>query len=133
MYELTVRSEFCAAHAIVMKGEREVVHGHNFQVVVCVRGGTLDGDGLLCDFHLVESVLKEVIEPFHNANLNATPPFDRVNPTAENLARYLADEVQDRVSARAGHAWNASTGVSWVSVSEAPGCIATYRRDGIGA
>ena len=63
MYELTVTTEFCAAHSLVIRGEREVLHGHNFRVVACVAGTEVDSDGLLCDFHLVEAVLKEVIEP----------------------------------------------------------------------
>ncbi len=124
MYELTVTTEFCAAHSLIIHGEREVLHGHNFRVVACVAGSNVDSDGLLCDFHLVEAVLKEVIEPFHNANLNATPPFDRLNPSAENLARYLADELAGRLEGRFG----GLARVAWVSTTEAPGCVATYRR-----
>ena len=124
MFELKITTEFCAAHALVIRGEREVMHGHNFRVVACVAGPEVDSDGLLCDFHAIEAVLSEVIDPFHNANLNATPPFDRVNPSAENLARYLADELSTRLGTRLlGLAQ-----VSWVSITEAPGCVATYRR-----
>ena len=123
MFELTVTTEFCAAHAIVIRGEREVMHGHNFKVTACIAGPAMDTDGLLCDFHLVETVVKEIIDPFYNANLNATPPFDRLNPTAENLARYLADELSARLRDRLG----GLADVAWVSITEAPGCVATYR------
>ena len=124
MYELTVTTEFCAAHSLVIRGEREVLHGHNFKVVACVSGSVLDSDGLLCDFHAVEAALKQVIEPFHNANLNATSPFDRLNPSAENLARYLADELAGRLES----GFRGLARVNWVSITEAPGCVATYRR-----
>jgi 6-pyruvoyl-tetrahydropterin synthase len=81
MFSLTVSTEFCAAHALVIAGQREVIHGHNFRVTACIEGNALDGDGLLCDFHTVESFLHEIIEPFVNANLNATPsPLPRAFP-----------------------------------------------------
>jgi 6-pyruvoyltetrahydropterin/6-carboxytetrahydropterin synthase len=124
MFSLTVNAEFCAAHALVIAGQREVIHGHNFRVTACIEGNTLDGDGLLCDFHTVESFLHEIIHPFINANLNATPPFDTLNPSAENLAKHLADELHSRL----GESLAPAARVSWVSISEAPGCIATYRR-----
>ena len=117
-YELTLRTEFCAAHAIVMKGEREPVHGHNWRLSVVVGGDELDEDGLLCDFHAIERELARIIEPFHNADLNATPPFDRVNPTAERVARHIGESI----------AKSLPSGVRLVraSVTEAPGCEATF-------
>ncbi|MBU6412225.1 MAG: 6-pyruvoyl tetrahydropterin synthase family protein [Planctomycetes bacterium] len=125
MFSLTVTTEFCAAHALIIAGQREVMHGHNFRVTACVEGPGLDGDGLLCDFHTVESFLQEIIEPFINANLNATPPFDKLNPSAENIAKYLADELHTRL----GESLAPAARVAWVSITEAPGCVATYRRD----
>jgi len=118
MFELTVTHEFCAAHAISIRGRLEPTHGHNWRVRVTVSGGTLDADGLLCDFHLVERLLRETVEPFHNANLNETPPFDRVNPTAEHVARHIADRV--------GEGLPAGVRVTRVGVTEAPGCEATH-------
>lgn len=123
MYDLTVSAEFCAAHAIRIAGQREPNHGHNFRVTAVITGKSLDNDGLLCDFHTVEESLARIIEPFHNRDLNATPPFDKINPTAELLAKHIADELGDRLnSALAPHAR-----VSAVSITEAPGCLATYR------
>ncbi|MCC6675960.1 MAG: 6-carboxytetrahydropterin synthase [Phycisphaerales bacterium] len=123
MYELTVEAEFCAAHALLISGQRETLHGHNWHVTVCVAGGILDDDGLLCDFHTVEEVLAEVIGPFQNANLNTTPPFDRENPSAENVARHIGVQLSTRLDPTLSpHA-----GVAWVRVTEATHCAATYR------
>jgi len=119
MFELTVEREFCAAHAIVIAGEREAVHGHNWRVWLTVSGESVDGDGLLCDFHALEAGLDRVLAPFRNVDLNATPPFDRVNPTAELVARHIASEMAADLPAGAT--------VSSVTVSEAAGCRATYR------
>lgn len=121
MFELTVEREFCAAHAIVINGVREPRHGHNWRLVVAVAGPRLDDDGLLCDFHVIEQALDRVLEPLRNVDLNETPPFDRVNPTAENVARHVAESILGGlpVGVRLDH----------VSVTEAPGGRATYRPD----
>ncbi len=123
MYHLTVEAEFAAAHAIVMRGEREPVHGHNWRVTVTVVGPTLDEDGLLCDFHAVETALLAATKHFHNKNLNDTPPFDRTNPTAELVAVHLAGAVEAGIPTA-----DAARGVrvESVRVTEAPGCAAIY-------
>ena len=118
MFELTVCREFFAAHAITMGAVREESHDHRWAVAVVVRGERLDGDGLLCDFHLIEQELDRVLEVLRGRDLNRTPPFDRINPTAENVARHIAEEIGQRIP----------QGVSLksVGVTEAPGCTATF-------
>lgn len=122
MHEVTVESEFCAAHAIVIRGEREATHGHNFRVRATVGGPALDEDGLVCDFHALEAAVGRIIEPFRNRDLNTTPPFDRINPTAERIAAHIGARLSD-----AAPALGAGVRVLWVSVTEAPGCVATHR------
>lgn len=119
MFELTVEGEFCAAHAIVINGTREPVHGHNWRVEVTVAADELDDNGLVCDFHKLENVLHNIIAPLNNNDLNATSAFKNVNPTAENVVRHIAREFEPHLP------WN----VRFVkaTVTEAPGCRATYR------
>lgn len=124
MYEITVQREFCAAHALTVAGVPEPMHGHNFCVVAVIEGERLDDDGLLCDFHTVNAVLKEVCRPFVNANLNEIEPFDRVNPSAEQIARHIADELADRLDGALAPAAR----VASVGVTETTGCRAVYRR-----
>lgn len=83
----------------------------------------MDQDGLLVDFHALERSLAEIIAPFHNNDLNRTPPFDLVNPTAEHVARHIAESLAARIDAEAR-----ARGVRVVSVSvtEAEGCVAMY-------
>jgi 6-pyruvoyltetrahydropterin/6-carboxytetrahydropterin synthase len=121
-FALEVECEFAAAHAILLLGERERLHGHNWRVVVSVGGDRLDGEELLCDFHAVERVLARVVAPFRDGNLNEIPPFDRVNPTAEALARHVAHELSAELP-------RAAPGVhlEWVRVTEAPRCTAVVR------
>jgi 6-pyruvoyltetrahydropterin/6-carboxytetrahydropterin synthase len=120
MYELTVESGFSAAHAIVMNGELEPVHGHDWKVRVTLAGETLDGDGLLCDFHIVERRLGEITGRFHNRHLNEVSPFcDNVNPTAELVAKHIADGLLEALPS--------GVTLQGVRVTEAPGCTITYR------
>lgn len=123
MFEISVTSEFCATHALLISGVREPVHGHNFRVTATVAGDNLDPDGLLCDFHTVEHELGKILSRYHNKNLNETEPFDKLSPSAENLARRIAEELSLRLASSLG----ATARVQSVSVTEAPGCVATYR------
>ena len=126
MYEITVDRTFCAAHALMISGQRETLHGHNWHVTVTIAGGVLDDDGLLCDFHTVSRVLKDVVRPFENRNLNEVAPFDETNPSAEHVARHIALELCARLDeALAPHAR-----VSAVRVTESEGCAATFRPEG---
>ena len=118
-FALEIEAEFAAAHAILLGGQRERLHGHNWRVVVSVAGDRLDGEELLCDFHLVERLLAETVAPFRDGNLNDTPPFDRRNPTAEALAHHIAGELARRLPAAAR--------LEWVRVTEAPRCTAIVR------
>jgi len=95
VFRLCVETTFAAAHALLIGQQREPNHGHNWHVTVTLEGERLDGDGLLIDFHAVEALLAEVTGPFRNADLNRTPPFDSLNPSAENVARHIA-EAMDR-------------------------------------
>jgi 6-pyruvoyltetrahydropterin/6-carboxytetrahydropterin synthase len=125
MYELSVQGEFCAAHALLIGGVREPIHGHNFRVRACVCGAELDADGFVCDFHLVQESLGGILADLSDCNLQEHAAFAARSPTAEHIARHIHDALVGRLRGRLGDgAW-----VSSVSVTEAPGCEATYRMD----
>lgn len=121
-YAVEVEVEFAAAHAIVLGGVRERLHGHNWRIVVSVAGDRLDGEELLCDFHAVERMLGAAIAPFRDGNLNDTPPFDRINPTAEAVARHVASVLSAALERDQPRVW-----LEWVRVTEAPRCTAMVR------
>ena len=123
MFTIQVTHEFCAAHSITLNGAQEPIHGHNFKATATILGTELDHEGLLCDFHLLEHTLKNICQPFTNNNLNTTPPFDTLNPTAENIAKHIADTIADELDTRL-----APAKVHSVSITEAPNCLATYTR-----
>ncbi len=118
---------FCAAHSLEIGGVREPVHGHNWHVEAAISGESLDADGLLVDFHAVEHRLREIVRPWDNADLNGVVPFDRINPSAENVAKRIGEELAEGLQAITGNAGRArGVHVGWVSVTEAPGCTARY-------
>ncbi|MGQ0626717.1 MAG: 6-pyruvoyl trahydropterin synthase family protein [Phycisphaerales bacterium] len=133
MFRLTVESVFSAAHALVIRGVREAIHGHDWRVTVTVEGPELDEDGLLCDFHAVQADLEDVVRPFKNANLNEVSPFRpgsggrSVNPSAEEVARHIACELSGRHQTRmAREPKHGGSRVVSVRVTEAVGCAAVY-------
>ena len=123
MFEITVNAVFCAAHALTVAGIKEPLHGHNWHLTVTLVGTELDEDGLLCDFHTVESCVNAIVADFNNTNLNDHAAFRENNPSAERVAEYIASELHQQLAPTlAPHAR-----VSAVSVTESPGCVATYR------
>jgi 6-pyruvoyltetrahydropterin/6-carboxytetrahydropterin synthase len=123
VFELSITADFSAAHAIRIKGHPEPLHGHNWHTTAVFAGDSLDDDGLLVDFHLLERTLRAITSELNNRNLNDSPPFRALNPTAEHVARHLADELLRRLPADA----TARARLISLTVTEAPGCAATYR------
>ena len=100
MYEVMVRGHFSAAHKLRdYKGKCENLHGHNFRVEVWAKGERLNAQGLLIDFQDLKRLTSELIDQLDHKNLNELPPFDTLNPTSENLARWLFDGLKDAVKA----------------------------------
>jgi len=90
MFEVSVEQTFASAHALRnYKGKCENVHGHNWKVQVVIEGEKLDETGLLVDFIDVKNLMAQVIEKLDHQHLNEIPPFDEINPSAENIAEYF--------------------------------------------
>lgn len=123
MYEVSVEETFAAAHNLrSYKGKCENLHGHNYKVRVTVAAGELDSTGLLCDFVLLKQVLQAVIRSLDHRYLNEMAPFDKLNPSAENIARYIHDETARELPGGTNRATIAS-----VTVWETETAAATYR------
>lgn len=96
MFEVSVEHSFAAAHALRnYHGKCENLHGHNYRVVIRVSGPELDEAGMLVDFSVLKRLLRGAIEPLDHQNLNETAPFDTINPSAENIAKHLYQEIRN--------------------------------------
>jgi 6-pyruvoyltetrahydropterin/6-carboxytetrahydropterin synthase len=100
MYEITVEKHFEAAHYLRgYQGKCENVHGHRYKVVVRISALKLNEIGLAYDFTDVKRHLKEILERYDHACLNDIPPFDEINPSAENIASTIYNELKEKLSA----------------------------------
>ena len=95
MFEIKVSAEFEAAHRIAgYKGKCDRLHGHSWTVEDGVTGTRLDEIGMLVDFKLVKGRLRELLETLDHMFLNDLEPFSAgINPTAENIAKYIYSEM----------------------------------------
>lgn len=121
MFELTVKSEFEAAHRIEnYPGKCVRLHGHNWIVEAIVQGDTLNELGILIDFKILKDALNKVLDEFDHQYLNELEIFADKNPTAEIIAK----EIFDRLST--AEIFNGTTKLKGVTVYESPKSGVTY-------
>src|ERR1035437_1286401 len=122
MFEVTIEETFAAGHALRnYRGKCENVHGHNYRCQVTLEGDQLDAIGLLVDFVEMKRVVHAVLDRMDHQWLNDFPPFDVLNPSAENMVKYIHDEVKQGLSIREG------VRVGAVKLWETDTASATYR------
>jgi 6-pyruvoyltetrahydropterin/6-carboxytetrahydropterin synthase len=97
------------------------VHGHNYRCQVTLEGDQLDSVGLLVDFVEMKRVVHSVLDRLDHQWLNEFPPFDVLNPSAENMAKYIHDEVKQGLGVRDG------VRIGAVKLWETDTASATYR------
>jgi 6-pyruvoyltetrahydropterin/6-carboxytetrahydropterin synthase len=98
MYEVTIIKSFSAAHLLAeIGGKCEELHGHNFKVEVTVAAGKLDSNGLLIDFRFLKNILGEILENVDHKHLNILTSFAGINPSAENIAKFICEEMESKV------------------------------------
>jgi 6-pyruvoyltetrahydropterin/6-carboxytetrahydropterin synthase len=121
MFEVSVEKTFAAGHALRnYHGKCENVHGHNYRVLVTIQGQELDSIGLLVDFVEVKKLMHQVIDRLDHQFINDVKPFDVLNPSAENMAKYFYDEISTGLG-------KAPVRVGEVKVWETDTASATYR------
>lgn len=110
MWYVTKTMEIAGAHHLDLNYESKCsnLHGHNWIVTVKCASDHLDDNGMVADFTHIK---KWVHDKLDHQNLNEIVDF---NPTAENIAKWICDQVPYCVS---------------VSVQESEGNVAVYERD----
>jgi 6-pyruvoyltetrahydropterin/6-carboxytetrahydropterin synthase len=122
LFEVMIERNFSSAHQLRgYKGKCENLHGHNYKIEIYARGSELDNIGLLVDFGELKEAADEVVGYLDHRNINELPPFDEeLNPSAENLARYILERVSSRVG-------DERVRVYKVRCFETPTSVATYQ------
>ena len=118
-YELVIKAEFGAAHNLRRyKGRCERLHGHNWKLDIYLTRRKLGPDGMLIDFTQAKAIVQKVLDQFDHYYLNDRPPFHRLNPTSENIARVIACQIQKQLPR--------GVRVSRLTAWESDRCGATY-------
>lgn len=116
MYNVKVEANFSSAHNLRgYKGKCEELHGHNWKIEVVASKGRLDKAGMVMDFKYLKTELNKCIEKLDHKYLNNLAYFKKVNPTSENIARYIYDTLKANVA-----------GLKSVTVWENTASSATY-------
>ena len=120
MYELKVVTKFAAAHQLTMVGTKcENLHGHNWKIEVYVTGEKTDDAGVLIDFGIIKKHVREIMAMLDHKYLNELEYFQQGQPSSENIAYFVATELQKRID-------NQAVNISKVTAWESDDAGATY-------
>lgn len=122
MFEVSIEKKFSSAHFLrSYHGKDEPLHGHNWKVQVKFSGKNLvQPEEYLVDFVEAQEVLEKILRKIDYKNINEVPPFDKSNPSAENIAHWIYQEFKKAFPAILP---------SSVTVWETEDCAATYIPD----
>ena len=123
MYRISVEQHFDAAHFLRgYHGKCEALHGHRFRAVVKVKSSRLNDIGIACDFVDLKRYLGDILSRFDHTCLNDVPPFDKINPSSENIASTIYNELQRKLA-------GAPVSISHIEVWESPQAGIAYSPD----
>ena len=115
MYEISVLSHFSGAHRLrYLRGKCEALHGHNWKIEVTWGSNRVGQDGVTIDFKVLKEKLENVLEPLDHTYLNDLPYFSGKEPSAENFAKYIFDQLKKELKRHHGvlkkvTAWESET------------------------
>jgi 6-pyruvoyltetrahydropterin/6-carboxytetrahydropterin synthase len=120
MFEIDIERNFSAAHYLNgYKGNCSALHGHNWVVQVFVQAEELDDIGIAMDFRKLKNELDSLLDELDHCNLNELEFFKINNPTSEQLAKFIFDNLAAKLD-------DQGVFVKKVRVCESPGSGATY-------
>jgi 6-pyruvoyltetrahydropterin/6-carboxytetrahydropterin synthase len=120
MFELKTITHFSAAHQLkAFHGACENLHGHNWKIEVYVTSHVLDDTGVVIDFRILKNHVRTIMETLDHKFLNDVPAFKDTNPSSENIARHVAEQLSRLLEER-------QIKVSRVTAWESENACATY-------
>jgi 6-pyruvoyltetrahydropterin/6-carboxytetrahydropterin synthase len=121
IFEVMIERNFSSAHQLRgYKGKCENLHGHNYKIEIFAKGSELNNIGLLVDFVDLKEAADDIVRYLDHRNINELPPFDtELNPSAENIARFILEKIASRISDQRVQVYK-------VRCYETPTSVATY-------
>ena len=124
MFEVTITQSFSAAHRLKESGGAcEKLHGHNFTVEVSLSSPDLSDAGVVIDFKIVKEWTDEILKELDHKYLNELSCFHGLNPSAENVAKFIYDRVLQKAK-------DHNLDVACVTVWEEEDTRASYKGSG---
>ncbi len=119
MFAIEIKENFRAAHHLELPGGKtEDHHLHDWQVIAEVQAEKLDKIGTVMDFHKLQKFLNEILQPVNGKDLNRIDYFADLNPSAENVAKYIYEKLEPKLPYRVK--------LICVRVMEEPDCWAKF-------
>ncbi len=120
MFVLKIVTDFASAHSLRdYPGDCSRLHGHNWQVEMMVVARKLNSNGMAIDLREIKKQTKVVVKRLDHQYLNEIAPFDKLNPTTENIAKYFFNEVGQLINTN-------DVKVKAVTIWETPRASVTY-------
>lgn len=123
-YVVKIQARFESAHFLrSYRGISEPLHGHSYLVEaeLSAPDGRLDADDLAIDFVASKRELERLAKKLDYGCINDVPPFDAINPSAENIARWFQRELESALT-------NEGAVVRAVTIWEGPTNSVRYER-----
>ncbi|HYW06501.1 MAG TPA: 6-carboxytetrahydropterin synthase, partial [Longimicrobium sp.] len=120
MFLLNVKASYDSAHFLRnYRGKCEKLHGHHYVVEAGLTYDDVGEGGMAFDFTEAKRHLREIAGRLDHENINEIPPFTELEPSAENQARWIYQEMRGLLGADGEH-------LAYVRVWETPNQWAQY-------
>ncbi len=99
MYNVKIRGHMMIAHSFQdpFFGPAQKLHGATYVTDVTFYSKSLDSHNVVIDIGLAHQMLSETLAPLQYQNLDELPVFKGQLTTTEFLAKYLHDQLMEKV------------------------------------
>jgi 6-pyruvoyltetrahydropterin/6-carboxytetrahydropterin synthase len=125
VFELGAEAFFTARHYVILGGVEGPPHHHSFRVEILTESSSQDEDGVVIGFANARRMVEDLVDGYNETLLNTVPPFDEIQPTLENIAKVIYEDLAPKLRAE-------TVGLKQVRVWESPTNHASYS-EGSGA
>lgn len=121
MFTVSVETHFRASHQLTLPdGSKEPLHYHDWAVTAEVSSDKLNSMGFVMDFCRLKAAVDKMVAEFDNIPLDSIDYFQRNNSSAENVAKYIFDKLEPKLSS--------GVKLRSIRVVEEPGCSAKFSK-----
>lgn len=122
-WQIGIKLHFDSAHQLRnYEGKCARLHGHRWELELLVEASKLDSVGMAYDFTKLKQLIRKDLEIFDHGNLNQIPPFDNINPTAENIAKFFFERYAQMIA-------NEKCSLKHVKIWETPTAFAIFSKE----